>query len=254
MARQHHIDHILRSWPYQPGSVSARRVRAKDGREVLQMRVEMGVLQLETDHRPDGQRPGGAESYYDYLVALAVHEGDAFRLNEEQCAEVDREFVQYYHRRICWLALREYDRAVRDADHNLSFMDFVRECSEDEKWVMSHEQYRPFILYHRTQAAAMGLVEQGLAEEAIEAVTSGIQRMREWFERYADAEQFDTSELVQRLREMQGTIRDRFGVEQTLEEQLAAAVAAENYERAAALRDEIAGRKGPRRRRRRSSS
>ena len=29
-------------------------------------------------------------------------------MTEEQCQEVDREFVQFYHRRVCWLTLREY--------------------------------------------------------------------------------------------------------------------------------------------------
>ena len=108
MARRQDIDQILRDWPYEPGEVSARLVRASDGREVLQMRVEMGILQLEVDGRPDGQRPGGSETYFDHLLDLALHEGDSFELNSEQCAAADREFLQFYHRRICWLALREF--------------------------------------------------------------------------------------------------------------------------------------------------
>src|SRR5690348_9843892 len=60
MARRHDIDRVLQEWPYQPGEISARLVRAADGREVVQMRVEMGLLQLETDGRPDGTRPSGS--------------------------------------------------------------------------------------------------------------------------------------------------------------------------------------------------
>ena len=99
---------------------SARVVRAADGREVLQMRVEMGLLQLEIDGRPDGQRPGGADSYFDYLVKIAAKAGDHFELSPEQCTEADREFMQFYHRRVCWLALREFRRAAADADHTLA--------------------------------------------------------------------------------------------------------------------------------------
>ena len=57
MAPRNDIDRILQQWAFEPGEISARIIRAADGREVLQMRVELGVLQLETKGRPDGQRP-----------------------------------------------------------------------------------------------------------------------------------------------------------------------------------------------------
>ncbi len=58
---------------------------------------------------------------------MAIRAGDDFVLSEEQCAEADREFVQFYQRRLCWLALREFSHAVADADHTtLAFMDFSR--------------------------------------------------------------------------------------------------------------------------------
>ena len=56
MAENQHIDEILRDWPYEPDSVSVRLTEGDDGRDVIQMRIEMGVLQLETSGRPDGQR------------------------------------------------------------------------------------------------------------------------------------------------------------------------------------------------------
>lgn len=254
MPRKDHLDDILRNWPYEPGAVSARLARGADGREVIQMRIDMGVLQMEVERRPDGARPGGAESYYDYLVALGVHEGDSLRLTDEQAGEVDRELMQYYHRRICWLALRDYERAVRDADHNLALMDFVRNCSDDSQWLLSHEQYRPFILYHRTQAAAMARLEKGNAEPAIEELATGLQAISDWFTNYATDEQFDDNEMVARLREMQDTIRERFGVEKTLHERLAEAIGREEYEQAALIRDEIARRDSGRTRRRRRSA
>ena len=53
------IDNVFREWPYQPGVISARLVQADDGREVLQMRIEMGLIQMETTGRPDGEQPEG---------------------------------------------------------------------------------------------------------------------------------------------------------------------------------------------------
>jgi hypothetical protein len=239
MATPRDIDSLLKRWSFQPGEVNARLLKARDGREVLQMRVDMGVLQMETDLRPDGLRPNGAETYYDYLVGEAVREGERFRLTKEQCAEADREFVQYYHRRLCWLSLREYRRAARDADHSLAFMDFIREHSPDEEWTLSHEQYRPFVLFHRVQAAALAALEDGGPEGAIGELNAGLGRFRDLFARYDAEEQYAEDELVRRLEEMRESVRRRYEVGRTLDEQLAEAIRAEDYEQAARIRDRI---------------
>ena len=233
------IDSILKNWAFQPGEVSARLVKARNGRQVLQMRVDMGLLQMETDLRPDGQRPHGAETYFDYLVSEVIREGGGFRLSKEQCAEADREFVQFYHRRLCWLSLREYARAAKDADHSLAFMDFVREHSPDEEWTLSHEQYRPFVLFHRVQAASLATLQDAGPDAAIREINHGLERFRDLFSRYEAAEQFDQDDLVKRLLEMRESIRQRYAVGRTLDEQLAEAIRAENYELAAKIRDRI---------------
>jgi len=181
------IDSILKKWDYTPGEVNARRIKARNGRELLQMRVDMGLLQMETDLRPDGLRPHGAETYFDYLVGEVIREGEGFELSQEQCSEADREFIQFYHRRLCWLSLREYRRAAKDADHSLAFMDFVREHSPDEEWTLSHEQYRPFVLFHRVQAGALATLDDDGPEMAIAEINRGLEQFRELFIRY-DAE------------------------------------------------------------------
>ena len=233
------IDSLLRSWDFRPGEVNARLVKTRSGRHVLQMRIDMGVVQMETDLRPDGQRPNGAETYYDYLVGEVIREGENFRLSREQCTEADREFVQFYQRRLCWLSLRDYRRAARDADHSLAFMDFVREHAPDEEWMLSHEQYRPFVLFHRVQAATLAELEEHGPEAAISEINTGLTRFRELFARYDAAEQYAEDELVKRLEEMRESVRRRYEVGRTLDEQLADAVKAENYELAARIRDRI---------------
>lgn len=242
MPRRHDIDRLLREWPYEPGDVIARLVKAADGRQVLQMRVEMGVLQLEVDGRPDGAQPQGFSTYYDYLRSLVDEESGEFELDSAQCAEADREFLQYYHRRICWLCLREYDRAVRDADHTLALMDLARDHSPDEQWTLSHEQYRPFVVFHRTQASALVALENDGPEAALDELSKGLATFRGLFEQYEAEEQFDDDELVQRLCEMQDALRKQYNLKPSLSEQLAEAVASEQYELAARIRDEISRR------------
>ncbi|MCA9149784.1 MAG: UvrB/UvrC motif-containing protein [Planctomycetales bacterium] len=241
MARKSHIDDILEKWPYEPNSVSVRIVPGRDGRDVIQMRIEMGLLQLEIEGRPDGDRPGGFDTYFAYLQNQCS-ENPAMQMTEEQCSEADREFVQFYHRRICWLAIREFENAMRDADHTLGLMDFCQKHSPDENWTMTHEQYRPFVLFHRTQAATLCALAEDNAEAAIEAVNQGLQQLHTLFRSF-ESEEFDENELVMRLVELRESVREKFSVGRTLEEQLGDAIASEQYELAAQLRDQLADRR-----------
>jgi hypothetical protein len=246
MPQNQDIDAILRDWPYQPGVISARIVRTTGRRKVLQMRIELGLLQMDFTGRPDGERPGGKETYLEFISGqLGDDESAPQLLTDEQCFEIDREFVQYYHRRICCLALREFDRAVADADHTLELMDFVAAHSPNEDWTASHERYRPFVYFHRTQALALAVLEKSGPEPAIEEINKGLDEMRKLFVSAGVEEQFEEDELVGQLGELKESLRKEYQVGPTLAEQLAEAVAAEEYERAARLRDEIARRHVP---------
>ncbi len=207
------------------------------------MRIDLGLLQMELDGRPDGTRPLGSETYLDYLLERSVAVEEPFELSEEDCQEIDREFVQYYYRRICWLKLQEYDRAVKDADHTLALMDLCGRYPPDEQWMVSHEQYRQFVLFHRIQAAALSALDSSGAESAVQELNLGLERVRELFTQYEAEDQFDDDELVKRLIGLREMLRSEYDVGRTLSEQLEDAVAAEQYELAAQLRDELARRR-----------
>ena len=240
--RRENIDRILRDFPYEMDSANVRMVKGDNGRQVIQMRIDLGLLQLETEGRPDGERPNGFESYYDYLVGEAVHLGEDFVLTEEQCNEADREFVQYYHRRNCWLRLRQFRSAMADADHTLGLMDFCRDHSPDDTWTVSHEQYRPYVLFQRTQADALAELEEHGPHQAVTAIERGLDRIRAVFAEHEAEEHFEDDEMVARLRELRDSLRDQFDDESRLRQKLSEAVAAEQYELAAKIRDELAKR------------
>lgn len=238
-----HLDSVLDGWAYDPMAVSVRLIRGEDERELIQMRVELGLLQLETKGRPDGWRPEGADTYFDYLLQIEMAEGDDFMMSDEQCFECDREFVQFYHRRICWLAMQEYDNAVRDADHTLGLMDYCARHSTDEEWIQSHEQYRPFVMYHRIQAHAMSKLVDNVPEEAVQSINRGLEKVRKLYEKHDLEEEFEDDELVSRLVDLRESLRDEFEVGRTLHEQLTDAVASEEYELAARIRDKLQNRR-----------
>ena len=241
-----HIDPVLKDWDYDPQSISVRLVEGHDSRDVIQMRIDMGVLQLETEGRPDGARPNGYATYYDYLIHEELQWSEHDKLSEDQCAEVDREFIQFYHRRICWLALRMYREAICDAEHTLRLMDLSTRLSPDPQWTASHESYRPFVLFHRTQAEALAELEAGEdnASEAISAINRGLVQVGDAVGRVEDEEEefefdYEDNELAARLIELRESLRDTFSVGKTLEERLDEAVTTEQYELAASLRDQI---------------
>jgi UvrB/UvrC motif-containing protein len=236
------IDKALEGWEYKPGVVQARLVQAGNGRQVIQMRVDLGILQIETGSRPDGTEPHGFPTYFDYLrdqARVAQRAGHDLVLSEEQCLEADREFVEFYHRRVCWLALGHYGRAIADADHTLAFMDFVRNHSPGEEYTQAHEQYRGFVLFQRTQAAAALRVEEKNPEAAIDEIASGLDKLRAFFVSYEAEEQMEEDGMVQHLRKIEKSLREEYGIEATLQEQLDRAVADEDYEKAARLRDAL---------------
>jgi hypothetical protein len=141
------------------------------------------------------------------------------------------------------LALRAFDRAVEDADHTLALMDFCLEHSPDDQWVLMQEQYRPFVLFHRTQASALAKLENQAPESAIEELNCGLEQMRELFVEHDAEEYFEEDGLVARLVELRESLRTHYHIGRTLEERLREAVDREQYELAARLRDEMAKRR-----------
>jgi predicted ATPase len=243
------IDEALHGWPYEPnpGEAVAREVRARDGRNVLQIRIELGILQLEVEGRPDGVRPHSFPTFLDYLRHRASTRSSAqgggkspWSMSAEHCAEADREISQFTHRRIAWLSLQRYDRALQDAEHSIALMDFVRKYATDAEYIAHHERFRGLVLLHQTQASAAMALERRKPEQAVDIVREGMERLVEHQQALAaEAEDAPNEAYIEQLRVLEREIRKNYSVEKTLREQLDEAVAEEDYELAARLRDQI---------------
>src|SRR5437773_3081202 len=155
------ISHLLEQWEYQPGQVVVRKFKAKDGKEKLQLRVDLGLLQMNTEGRPDGKRPMGHTSLFEYYQAklhkhLAANDGEpeGFKLKPEDCSKLQLEALQYHHRYICLLQLEDYAGVVRDTERNLKLFDFVAAHAESDELAWSLQQFRPQVLMIDTRARA----------------------------------------------------------------------------------------------------
>lgn len=64
------LTEALNEWPYEPGQINVRVIEGNDGDPKIQMRLDLGILQMEVTGRPDGQRPNNCDSYLEYFETL----------------------------------------------------------------------------------------------------------------------------------------------------------------------------------------
>jgi len=240
---------ILRHWPYVSGEVNVRLIQAGDGRMIVQMRVDLGILQMEVSGRPDGTRPDDYDSLLEAVAAqLQRHveeHGDAetFVLTTEQCRRLREEAIQFYHRYVSLFALEEYEGVMRDTEHNLHIMEFCREFGETEFDQTVMEQLRCNTLMMHARAEASKAVADNDTRSALASIDRGLEAIRQAIEADEQEEEgaFENSAEVQLLRSMRDAIIPKLPVSQRseLHDRLKAALAAENYELAAILRDEL---------------
>lgn len=248
------ISKILRQWPYKAGAVSTRMVRGEDGRDRVQLRVDLGVLQMELDGRPDGSRPEGHASWLEYYQHLqeahdAAHvDSPPFELDFEACQRLWLEGIQYYHRYLCFWHLGMYERCARDTQRNLRLFDFVRRHTRDERARMQFDQWRPYVLMMHARATATPLVAMHQFDPAIEVVESALDGIQEFLGEYQQEDRVEECPEWNNLQEWRRELVDervKFQASrgeltiEILRRKLQEAVEREEFEEAARLRDEI---------------
>ena len=170
------LNTILKDWPHENGNIKVRKITGLDGREKLQLRVDLGVLQMEMSGRPDGQRPHKCESLLEYhqkRAARAAEKGQPYELTPEQCAELQQEGIQYYHRYLSLFQINDFAGVVRDTQRNLDLFTFVAEHTDREELSWSMQQFRPYVLMMSTRAKASIFLGQGKFGEAMAEIERG---------------------------------------------------------------------------------
>jgi len=170
------LNTILKDWPHESGSIKVRKITGLDGREELQLRVDLGVLQMEMSGRPDGQHPHNCESllqYHQKKAARAGAKGETYELTPEECAELQQEGIQYYHRYLSLFQINDFDGVVRDTQRNLDLFTFVAEHTDREDFSWALQQFRPYVLMMNTRAKASILLGQQKFAETIAEIERG---------------------------------------------------------------------------------
>ncbi|MFQ5904366.1 MAG: hypothetical protein ACE5JO_11825, partial [Candidatus Binatia bacterium] len=194
------LNYIIDGWDYDPENFlnNVKKIQGRDGKEKIQLRTDLGLYQMEGEGRPDGKKPGGKESMLDHLLfKVQEHENKAgsleegLNLTEADIARLYREAIQYYHRRICFFALKEFEGARRDAEHTLKIMDVVKMHADNKMAIMHFEQYRPYLIGEKTRACGLGCIEKKDYAGALRAITEGTNEIVSFYQSYGHEELID---------------------------------------------------------------
>ncbi len=243
------LSSILRSWPYGEGA-NARKIVGEDGREKVQLRVVIeglhGILQFDCDGRPDGARPHEREFALDHFEDLAETRraagGPMFRLSRKQAAELFEESSMIYQRYVLLLQMNDYDRVILDTERNMRLFRFVHEHAAQAEDRDNLEKWWPYVLRVHWTARTLKDLEAERFDAALESVAEARKLLAEMSPQENEVFQAEMKRSNEALDDLEKTIAEHRPVSELeqLEREKAEAIKAEDYERAATLRDRIA--------------
>ncbi|HSW45191.1 MAG TPA: UvrB/UvrC motif-containing protein [Phycisphaerae bacterium] len=238
---------VTDGWPYEPGQVSVRRVRGADNRVKIQMRVDLGVLQMEARGRPDGAHPHGCDSLLQFqkerIEAYRRRNGTdlGFVLDPVECREIRDEALQYYQRYLANFVLDDFDAVAEDTQRNLDVLDMCSTYAAEDEDRFALEPYRPYILMMHAQSLALATMSRGDYRAALAQVQGGMRSIRDVFTRHGRAGAWRRSSEIRVLRALRREIQRYLPADRVrlLKRMLKKAVRLEKYEEAARLRDQL---------------
>lgn len=238
---------ITNDWPFEPGQINVRKIRGLDHRIKIQMRLDLGVLQMEVSGRPDGRRPFDHESLLDYhrerIEAYRERNGThlGFELDSDEIREMHEEAMQYYQRYLANFVLEDYESVTRDTQRNLDVLDLCLQYAGKEEDRYAMEPYRPYILMMNSRSKALAAMGNSAYRTAMAHVESGLEKIKEFFVSYGNRKAYRASTEVQVLRALRREIRRHLPHDpiRDTRRQLAKAIREERYEDAARLRDQL---------------
>jgi len=241
------ITDILEGWEYKPKEISVRKVIGKDGKEKIQLRLDLGLLQMEIDGRPDGKKPYGYESLLEYYKSLLKNHikkygtEENFILDSDECLKLHHEAIQYYHRYLCFFQYEDFKKAERDTKRNIEVFDFVEKYALNEEDVLLFEQYRPYVIMMNTRAKCSLVLEKKDYEKALKIIRMGIKTIENIYIENGEEKLIDTCREIKFLNQYYKSIKETrpVALKQKLERELKKSIEIQDYERAAKLRDEL---------------
>ncbi|MDR0993657.1 MAG: UvrB/UvrC motif-containing protein [Verrucomicrobiota bacterium] len=248
------ISQLVEGWPYDSNEVHARWIQADDGTRKVQLRLDLGVFQMEVSGRPDGTCPLGNTSLLEYYLAEEKKAADGvlpYQLDTEACAALQQEVMQYYYRIMAFHALGEWGGVLGDGEHNLDLIDLVSEYAADDEIAWQFSQLFPYMCMMTTRAKVELAMKHKRFTEALQVAREAESELDKFFKENYEPENEDGTPVpvppeLESVRELLAQIESRRprSEAEILRKELARAVELENYEKAAFLRDRLKGLQG----------
>jgi hypothetical protein len=239
------IREMLNEWTFDPQN-NIRMVVGNDGRMIMQVRLPLGLEQYELDGRPDAFRPEGQESWLAVIeqrIVLHNDEGGSqlpFELSADDFLHLQNEGILFYYRYMLLFQMNDFERVLRDTDHNLRVSEIIDRYYSDEENRVSVLQFRPYVIRMNAMAKSMLRLQQNAIDDCVRILQQAIETVEALDPVPTPAFQFEKSRSLTYLRTAMEQLANQQPEErQKLEAELEKAVASEDYEHAAQLRDEI---------------
>lgn len=233
---------LLDSWPYDPQNNI--RIVELNQRRVLQVRTLLGLEQYELEGRPDGKKPYGFKSVFDYYLHKyreCIHGGQEFSLAPEECNELFQEATLYYLRYTHLFHIGRWDLTIRDTSRNLAVFNFIYRFAQMEEDKFYLEKWRPYVLKIRAAAFAMREVENGNYLKALQILRRELAKVENLPNINEEIFYIEKERAINMLTELihQIELMRPLSLEEELEIELQKAIQHEEFEKAARLRDQL---------------
>jgi hypothetical protein len=237
---------ILKDWQWQSGVFGARTLSGHDGRLIIQVRLELGIIQMEADGRPDGNASGGFGSVLDRVRSqLAILGGPTAvggaRLCADDVSDLSGEILLFRQRAMACAVLELWPRVRRDALHNIEILELIWTRCTDNPQRLHSELWRANEIKMQARAEVAVALSAGRKAEAGLAIDRGLEALEKSFQRAGAGDQFERSIETQYLRGLRESLTLKLPASQRLEleRRMLVAIGCENFELAAILRDEL---------------
>ncbi len=161
-------------------------LQIEDGREVVIVQPNaFTISRIYATGRPDGMRPHGVDSYYDYFFArLQAYEEqhgtrEGFQLESEEWEILFEESFHRYTRYLLFAGIKRWEDVQRDTATNLAVTNLARECAPSEIAWRSY-QYKGYMLMMYSIAKAELSLQADDTAAALQHIDTGIQQIGEF--------------------------------------------------------------------------
>lgn len=241
------LQSTLRDWPYDPEKISVRKILGADGIVRLQMRVELGIIQMEAEGRPDGLHPYGCDSLLAYhqkrLEKYQYRNGTTlgYALSPQDCYSLRLEAALYYRRYVSYFVLEEFDNLIHDTANSLAIIDVCKEYAMELEDRGALEEFRSYVLMMHTRGLAYKAMEEKEPASALAHVNRGILEINSLYEVEGKPDLMEQSEELKILRDLAKQLSEKMPEDSILatRKALREAIDQEHFEEAARLRDKL---------------